>query len=162
MSTTPETFLGQILVDGQWVDYARGTEKESRLWQARDPKNRRVVDWIRKTQVIIAPKPEPRHFTYDEMPQAVNALESADDLSGYWYAWGRLDQGHAPVAAQTPTEDHPSTTATSWLFGAMWMQVQRELRDPEHPRAHGTSMQGAWDNFVETGGRSLDNARHRQ
>ncbi len=49
----PETFLGQILLDGRWVDYARGHEAESRTWQAGDPTRRRVVDWISR-EVLIA------------------------------------------------------------------------------------------------------------
>lgn len=49
-----ETWLGQILVDGKWLDYARGTEKASRSWQALDPTNRRVVDWINKGKILIA------------------------------------------------------------------------------------------------------------
>lgn len=49
----PETFLGQILVDGQWLDYARGHEPQARAWQAEDPESRRVVDWIRKEQIQI-------------------------------------------------------------------------------------------------------------
>lgn len=156
MSTTPEEFLGQILTDGQWVDYARGHEAESRTWQAADPKHRRVVDWINKSKVIVAPTPEPRHFTYEEMHQAITAIEASDDLAAYWYAFGRLDQGHAPVAAQLHAENNPSATSTAWLFGSMWMQVQRELRDPNHERRHSPSMPGAWDNFVASGGRTLD------
>jgi hypothetical protein len=49
----PEEYLGQILIDGKWVDYARGTEATSRAWQAGDPANRRVVDWIWKERVIF-------------------------------------------------------------------------------------------------------------
>jgi hypothetical protein len=48
-----EEYLGQILVEGRWLDYARGTEAASRRWQAADPKNRRVVDWIDKRKVIV-------------------------------------------------------------------------------------------------------------
>lgn len=48
-----ETFLGQILHDGKWLDYARGHEAESRKWQSEDPANRRVVDWIHKERILI-------------------------------------------------------------------------------------------------------------
>ncbi len=48
-----ETYLGQILTDGRWIDYARGREEQAREWQAADPANRRVVDWIDKTRVIF-------------------------------------------------------------------------------------------------------------
>lgn len=50
----PEEWLGQILIDGQWLDYARGHEEPARRWQAEDPKNRRVVHWIsRKTLIPV-------------------------------------------------------------------------------------------------------------
>lgn len=52
----PETFLGQILVDGVWLDYSRGVESAARDWQALAPDTRRVVDWIYKERVIF---PEP-------------------------------------------------------------------------------------------------------
>jgi hypothetical protein len=52
----PETYLGQILIDGEWLDYARGHEQESRRWQQADPTRRRVVDWIRKERVLIPAK----------------------------------------------------------------------------------------------------------
>ena len=41
-----EGWLGQILIDGKWLDYARGYEAESRRWQAADPESRRLVHWI--------------------------------------------------------------------------------------------------------------------
>jgi hypothetical protein len=50
-----ETWLGQILRDGQWVDYARGTEDAARTWQAGSPTTRRVVDWIDKDRVLVHP-----------------------------------------------------------------------------------------------------------
>lgn len=49
----PEEFLGQILHEGKWLDYARGTEEASRRWYEEDPENRRVVNWIWKEQVIF-------------------------------------------------------------------------------------------------------------
>lgn len=48
-----EEWLGQILVKGEWIDYARGTEAASREWQAANTDNRRVVDWIYKERVLI-------------------------------------------------------------------------------------------------------------
>lgn len=47
----PEEFLGQILMDGKWVDFARGTEEASRQWirsEKRAGREARVVDWIQK------------------------------------------------------------------------------------------------------------------
>lgn len=48
----PETHLGQIKIDGKWMDYARGHREESIRWAKGDPENRRVVDWIHKEQII--------------------------------------------------------------------------------------------------------------
>jgi hypothetical protein len=53
MDMAQESWLGQIRVDGKWVDFARGFEGESRRWQAGDPTNRRVVDWIDKAKILI-------------------------------------------------------------------------------------------------------------
>lgn len=50
----PETYLGQIKVDGRWVDYARGHEAPSRTWQEAEPGIRRVVDWISGEVLIPA------------------------------------------------------------------------------------------------------------
>lgn len=97
----------------------------------------------------------PRHFTYDEMPKAVTEAEIRDDLAGYWYAFGRLDQGHPPVAAQLHAEDAPSTTSTAWLFGSMWMASQREYRDPAGRGGYFPGIEPAWENFVASGGRTL-------
>jgi hypothetical protein len=52
-----EEYVGQILDDGQWLDYARGTEQASRTWQENDPVNRRVVHWINR-HVLIPPTVE--------------------------------------------------------------------------------------------------------
>lgn len=57
----PEEFLGQIRNDGspelahcgEWVDYARGTEKAALRWYEESPSDRRVVDWIDKGRVIF-------------------------------------------------------------------------------------------------------------
>lgn len=46
-----EGWLGQIIHEGRWVDYARGYEAESRAWQAEKPDHRRLVHWI--TRVVL-------------------------------------------------------------------------------------------------------------
>lgn len=43
--------LGQILVDGQWLDYARASYWESRRWAQADEANRRVVTYIGRDAV---------------------------------------------------------------------------------------------------------------
>ena len=49
-----ETFLGQILIDGEWVDYARGQEAPARAWVQTYPAGTaRVVDWIDKKKVLF-------------------------------------------------------------------------------------------------------------
>ena len=50
-----EGWLGQILVDGKWMDYARGFEEESKRWQAADPVNRRIVHWI-SSEILVPAK----------------------------------------------------------------------------------------------------------
>ena len=50
----PREYLGQILIDGQWLDYARGTEEEARSWiKNYSVGEARVVDWIDKKKVIF-------------------------------------------------------------------------------------------------------------
>ena len=63
------------------------------------------------------------------------------------------------MAGQLHAENNPSPTSTAWLFGSMWMQVQRELRDPGHKRNYSPGMQSAWDNFVASAGHTLDRQR---
>lgn len=97
-----------------------------------------------------------RVFTYDDLPKPITEAETRDDLAGYWYAFGRLDQGHPPVAEMAHVDGSPSATSTAWLFGALWMASQREFRD------HGgycPGMQTAWDNFVASGGHTLQRTR---
>lgn len=48
-----ETSLGQIMLDGVWVDYARGTLGHAILWASGEPEGTaRVVDWIDKKHVL--------------------------------------------------------------------------------------------------------------
>lgn len=50
---TQETSLGQILVDGEWIDYARGTLPQAIQWASAEPEGEaRVVDWIKKGHVL--------------------------------------------------------------------------------------------------------------
>ena len=50
----PETYLGQIKVDDEWQDYARGHRDETAAWAQRDPDERRIVHWIYKERVLWA------------------------------------------------------------------------------------------------------------
>lgn len=40
------TGLGQVWIDGEWLDYARDTELQALAWARAKPGYRRVVDWI--------------------------------------------------------------------------------------------------------------------
>lgn len=88
MSET-ESWLGQTLIDGEWLDFARGTERASRCWQAERPTERRVVDWIDKGKVLIPPtveaEPDPSvkvtltGVVYaHEIPMTLGALRTLD------------------------------------------------------------------------------------
>jgi hypothetical protein len=87
-----ETWLGQIWQDDQWMDYARGTEASSRRWQREDPENRRVVDWIRKENILVANTPR------DEEVNAEDVTEG-DFLPG-------LGMGYVFAAAVVDTYDN--------------------------------------------------------
>lgn len=47
-----EGWLGQIVMDGRWADYARGYEHESKVWQAEKPDHRRLVHWITREVLV--------------------------------------------------------------------------------------------------------------
>jgi hypothetical protein len=52
-----EPYLGQILIDGVWTDYARGTEANAKAWVwekgRHNPPTRRAVDWIFKERILF-------------------------------------------------------------------------------------------------------------
>lgn len=77
------------------------------------------------------------------------------DLAGYYYAFGRLDQGAEPLI-ELEGDGEVSASATAWTFGALYMQVHREFDDNEHPRAYMGGIQACWENFVASGGETLD------
>lgn len=83
--------------------------------------------------------------------------EILDDAAGYYYAYGRIDGGHPPVAGLI-TDGHASEVPTVWLFGRMWMQSQREYRSAE-TGGYFPGIVSAWENFVATGGRSVRSPR---
>lgn len=48
-----EVAVGQIMLDGKWVDYARATPRQAIYWAENQPEGEaRVVDWIGKRDVI--------------------------------------------------------------------------------------------------------------
>lgn len=74
-------------------------------------------------------------------------VDPVRDGHAYWYAFGRFDQGHPPVAYRPGTETLPSATSSAWLFGRMWAMLD--------PDASGPGLPTAFDNFVATRGHSL-------
>lgn len=101
---------------------------------------------------------EPRVVTTEDLGRPAWASEDRatydiDDAMGWAYAFGRLDQGHPPVAIIAP-DRAPSSTGTAWLFGRMWAALKREERDP-NVGGYFPGIQSAWDNFAASGGRTL-------
>lgn len=82
---------------------------------------------------------------------------AADDCGGFFYAHGRMDQGHPPVVIQHGDRS-PTMAATSWLFGRMWAAMKRDERDP-NVGGYFPGIESAWENYVATGGRNLRHAR---
>lgn len=77
-----------------------------------------------------------------------------DDVSAYWYAWGRMDQGHPPVLGHLTLDDSkPSKVTSAWEFGRMWARAKAALRSGE--QTYVPSLQDAWANFVASGGHTL-------
>lgn len=46
IASNEEGWVGQIKLDGVWMDYARGYEAETKAWQAAKPDTRRIKHWI--------------------------------------------------------------------------------------------------------------------
>lgn len=106
-----DTWLGQIrTIHGKWVDYARGQEAESRKWQAADPENRRVVDWIHKDRILV---PAQVDTTGDVVVEAENGQLSSPELGPdgkpmfrvvYEYE-GTTESGQRVIHSEHPTSD---------------------------------------------------------
>lgn len=58
-----EGWLGQIFTPttrtpkGEWQDYSRGHERETKRWQREDPQHRRIVHWITRAILVDATRP---------------------------------------------------------------------------------------------------------
>lgn len=88
-------------------------------------------------------------------PEWADASYNVDDASGYWYAYGRLDQGHPAVVIEPSHGPDPSQSVTAWHFGRMWAAVQHEYRNPDGRGGAFPGLPSAWDNYVASGGRTL-------
>lgn len=96
-----------------------------------------------------------RVYDLTELFEPTTDVERNDDLAGYYYALGRMDQGAEPVA-ETRGDGSPSITATAWLFGRMWAQIKSEFDTPFSGRNYMPGVAQAWENFVESEGHTLD------
>ena len=83
----------------------------------------------------------------------VQRVADRADLVAFWYAWGRLDQGHQPVVGSEQA-GAVNSTDTAWLFGRMYAEQERAFAASETGHAYG--IQTAWENFVLTEGKSLN------
>lgn len=88
-----------------------------------------------------------RKPTAEELATLVG--DPADDLAGFWYAWGRLDQGHDPVVP-SPGDTAASSTGTAWWFGHLYA----EHRAADRVTTYGIPT--AWEHFVASQGHTLD------
>lgn len=86
----------------------------------------------------------------------VQRVADRADLVAFWYAWGRLDQGHPPVVGSEQA-GAVNSTDTAWLFGRMYAEQERAFAASETGHAYG--IQTAWENFVLTEGKSLSTPR---
>lgn len=98
-----------------------------------------------------------RVYDLTELFEPTTDAERTDDLAGYFYALGRMDQGAEPVASVVSSPPlSPNVTATAWLFGRMWAQIKSEFDDPDSRRNYMPGVAPAWENFVESEGHTLD------
>lgn len=82
-----------------------------------------------------------------------HTARSADHTSAYWYAWGRLDQGHEPVvnAKIYSTKGTPDTTTTAWWFAHLY-----DVHKTEAANGGGScGLPSAWQNFVASKGNQV-------
>lgn len=91
-----------------------------------------------------------------ERLEMIQKIADRADIVGFWYAWGRLDQGHPPVLG-SENDPTPNTTSTAWTFGRMYAEQKRAFAAGEVGFSHGVP--SAWENFVLTEGKSIDRPR---
>lgn len=117
-----ETWLGQILIDGVWTDYARGHEAASRQWQEEDPTERRVVDWIHKDKILVAAEVL---TCLNESEECAGRVEYRTALSGTGQPFPRCDHHwdlrlaeqdriNRMYPDQQPEDFDPSYAGESW------------------------------------------------
>lgn len=105
-------------------------------------------------------RPEPLVVTVESLARpdwaAENPSEYAgDDTGGFFYATGRMDQGHPAVVREADVTAYPTVSITAWHFGRKWAELQRQYRDPHGPGGYYPGIESAWDNYAATGGRNL-------
>lgn len=114
--------------------------------------------WIEQPTVPTMPEVTPRMVTTAELARPEWADENpaeyaGDDSGGFFYAHGRMDQGHPPVVIHEG-DATPTMAATSWLFGRMWAVMQHEYRSP-NVGGYFPGIEAAWENFARSGGHTL-------
>lgn len=120
----PETHLGQIKVDGAWMDYARGHREESIRWAKGDPENRRVVDWIRKEQIIW---PEP---TAVDNTMLVYFLTERTETSTSVDVEVVIGEGDDASAEALTVDDSEPLDVYGLIFSRIFDELGYALSDP--------------------------------
>jgi hypothetical protein len=84
--------LGQILTNGVWEDYARGTYWQSRRWAEGNP-NKRVVTYIGKDQVfpLIVKEYDNSDWADYELPTQAYTVGGSINGESYEHSFSTLD-----------------------------------------------------------------------
>lgn len=107
-----------------------------------------------EADVAVCPFHAPvRLVTEDEFSTALFTSDSPHNTTAYWYAWGRLDQGHAPLANRRiySTRGTPDNVTTAWWFAYLYT----EHRNAEAESVVTYGLPSCWDHFVASQGRQI-------
>ena len=80
---------------------------------------------------------------------------SEHHTAAYWYAWGRLDQGHEPVVNSPvySTRGTPDTVSTAWWFGYLYHSHRTKAAANQ---TGSVGLPSAWQNFVASKGNQIE------
>ena len=103
---------------------------------------------------------EPLSVTTEDLARpewaGISPTYTVNDAAGFWYAFGRMDQGHAPVVIQPSHGSSPSQSTTAWHFGRLWAAEQYRFSTEG---GSSSGMETSWENYVASGGRTLHRVR---